>query len=463
MDNDIFCSPLDFLEALNSISSQKIELDTWQKEVLGFLWSEIEPFSEDLRQGKVVSKNIFIAVAGGRGCGKSVLLAIIGMWALSVFTQQTIVTVSANTESQIERSVWLAYEYLFNNLRLSLFLNRDGRRSFSAKKNPNNRIFWQIFGAASDLDKIRGTHADVTIRQYDESSGIGSEVFNTLFSGLVRGLNIILVFGNPVSSRGFFADIFIGANIYDFYKKNISILECEHLVKNLPSLEKHLEAVRASDPTGDRYNVEVLGQFPANSTSFFFSDFQIESCRVDLMPPITQDTVIGIDVAGGVGKDRTVIATRRQGVLCVRFVGQITTARLADMICEDFIRKTRFICIDAVAVGLGVVQSVQYRGGYVFTVMGNQASSNPSALNKRAELYIQLKAFLASGARILVPIGEKIILENELRSIKIDEKEQKFGKLKMCDKDELERSPDIVDALTYTFAVNQPTTTPIYA
>lgn len=452
-----------FLRALNEISSTKFYMNSWQLEVLQELSSQMQPLIKNLVQNHKVNKNIYISVAGCRGSGKSRLLAFIGLWALSVFSNyQTVVTISANTENQIEKSVWLAYEQLYNDLPFRIFLKREGKRCIASQTRQENKTYWQILGHDNNLTKIRGTHADVTIREFDEASGISPETFHTVLSGLVKGLNIILVFGNPVSTVGFFADIYLGANLYNFYKKNIAITDCDHLNINSEEMQNHIESVRRSDPTGDRYRVEILGQFPQNSISFFFSTFDVQECDLNLMPPIFPDSIIGIDVAGGTGNDRTVIAHRRENTLSILFVGQMNTAMLSQEILNKYLLLTKNVCIDAVAIGLGVVQNIQYQGGYVYQIHGSQPSSNPCALNRRAELYIQLKAFLDSGVKILVPYGQKNILIDELQSIKIDEKEQKYGKLKMSSKTDLPNSPDMVDALTYTFAIKPPTYQPIF-
>ena len=72
-----------------------------------------------------MNENIYIAVAGCRGSGKSRLLALIGFWTLAMFhMKQCVVTISANTEQQIEKSVWLGYTQLFSDLNLRILIKK---------------------------------------------------------------------------------------------------------------------------------------------------------------------------------------------------------------------------------------------------------------------------------------------------------------------------------------------------
>lgn len=445
-------NPLLFFDLLKTTSGSKFSMDSWQREVLAHLNHTL---TTDFQP-----QNILIALAGARGCGKSQIAAFIALWLLSITPHKnTIVTVSANTEAQISTSIWLAFTRIFRELRFDIFLSPTGKRSFVNKRRSENFIAWQIFGAGDDT-KVRGLHADVTVRIIDEALGVQDNIFHTILSGLTGGVNIVILLSNPISTIGFFADIFLGANEYGFYKRNISLFECEHIDSKSTFIQNHIDAVQRSDPTGERYNVEILGQFPTQSQGFFFSAFDIIEADINSFPPINYNTCIGIDVAAGVGADRTVISYRIHSTIYIPFIGQIKTPELTQKIMT-YLTQTRFIAVDSAGLGIGIVQGVQYYGGYVHPVNGGSSSQNPAALNKRAELYLQLKAFLDAGGRILCPYGQKGILSDELRSIRVEFPDGKNGKLKIGDKKQLSHSPDIVDSLTYTFALNQPSTNPV--
>lgn len=449
---EILLNPLLFFKLMKDTSGTDFSLDSWQIEVLEHINSH---FTRDFQ-----SKNILLALAGARGCGKSQIAAYIALWALaSTHHKNTMVTISANTQSQIATSIWLAFGRIFRELRFDVFLNASGKKSYENKRKPDNVVAWQIFGGGDDT-KVRGLHAELTVRIIDEALGVPDNIFHTILSGLTGGVNIVVLLSNPISTVGFFADIFLGANEYNFYRKNISLFDCEHIDSNSTFIQNHIDAVKRSDPTGERYNVEILGQFPKHSQGFFFDNFEIIETDPQNLQPINMDTNIGIDVAAGTGGDRTVIAYRFHQTISIPFIGQMKTPELTQKILT-YLRMTRFIAIDAAGLGIGVVQGVQYYGGYIHSVNGSSSSQNPAAMNKRAELYLQLKAFLDSGGRILCPYGQKNILTDELRSIRVEFPEGKNGKLKIGDKKELSHSPDIVDALTYTFALNQPNVTPI--
>ena len=66
-------------------------------------------------------KNIYIALAGGRGCGKSRLAALVGLWGLAYFSKiRCVVTISANTLDQIKRSTWVAMEEMHSKTLFKL-------------------------------------------------------------------------------------------------------------------------------------------------------------------------------------------------------------------------------------------------------------------------------------------------------------------------------------------------------
>lgn len=450
---EIFLNPVSFFKLLKDTSGTKFSLDSWQEETLRYLANE---FPIDFKH-----KNIFIALAGARGCGKSRIAAFIALWILScTHNKNTTITISANTESQIETSIWIAFTNMFKEMRFDLFLEPTGKTSFSNKKQEQNKIIRQVFGLGSE-NKVRGLHNEVTVRIIDEALGVQDNIFHAILSGLTGGVNIIILLANPISTVGFFADIFLGANEYKFYRRNISLFECEHIDCESDFIKNHIDSVKRSDPSGERYNVEILGQFPSNSQGFFFDNFDIIENDIDNFARIDYNTCIGIDVAAGVGGDRTVISYRIGATIYIPFIGQLKTPDLVNRIL-GYLQLTTFISIDSAGLGIGVVQGVQHYGGYVHSVMGNASSQNPAALNKRAELYLQLKAFLDAGGRLMCPYGQKGILTDELRSIRVEFPDGKNGKLKIADKRTLTHSPDIVDSLTYTFMLNQPNTRPMY-
>lgn len=455
-DTELFLNPSVFFNVLHTlVPDVPFSLNMWQKEVCNYIADELKTESKN--------KNILIAIAGARGCGKSRLAAFLALWILSVMQKKHVtVTFSANTESQIEKTLGLACNQLFSMLPFEIFLTKSGARQILAKNRPENRISWQVFGSMTgDPSKVRGLHSEISMRIIDEALGVKEEIIQTVLSGLTTGINIVLLLSNPVSRIGFFADIFLGANEYNFYHKNVSLYSCDHINIADPHLIQHIESVKTSDPTGERYNVEILGKFPTSTLGFFFNEFEIKEtsnpeCIFDAK------TVIGIDVGGGEGGDRTVIAARCYTSIFVLFAGQITIPLLVEKILE-YLQSTVNIAVDSAALGLGVVQSIAYRGGHVYRANGNAKSTNPSALNQKAELYIQLKSFLDNGGSIFVPHGEKNILANELRSIRVEFPDGKNGRLKIEDKEKLRHSPDIVDALSYTFLLNKPTPLPIFS
>ena len=166
-----------------------------------------------------------------------------------------------------------------------------------------------------------------------------------------------------------------------------------------------------------------------------------------------QPVIVGVDVAR-YGDDRSVIMVRQGGTLRdIRVYREIDTAQLTGYLCEvlNTLRDehpTTFI--DAVGLGAGVVDQCRARGFTVNEVLsGVPASDSQHYENKRAEMLDRVRQWLES--RGCLPAGYDWIAE-----ICGPEYDYASGRLRIERKEHMKRrglaSPDLLDAIAYTFA-----------
>ena len=166
--------------------------------------------------------------------------------------------------------------------------------------------------------------------------------------------------------------------------------------------------------------------------------------------------VIGLDVAR-FGDDATVFCFRR-GRYCLRFdcfkgLDNVEVANRATFYIKEY--KPAKIFVDAGGVGGGVVDILNDRGfkKIVQPVMfGSKAFASERYHNRRAEMWDEMRNWLASEQEVSIPDDEALCAELCAISKKYDSQ----GRLQLEDKDELKkrlgRSPDKADALALTFA-----------
>ena len=166
--------------------------------------------------------------------------------------------------------------------------------------------------------------------------------------------------------------------------------------------------------------------------------------------------IIGLDVAR-FGDDSTVFCFRR-GRCCLRFesfhgLDNVEVANRATFYIKEY--RPAKIFIDAGGVGGGVVDILNDRGfkKIVRPVMfGSKAMLSDRYFNRRAEMWDELRAWLASEQGVCIPDDEVLCAELSIAGKKYDSK----GRLQLEEKDEIKkklgRSPDKADALALSFA-----------
>lgn len=200
----------------------------------------------------------------------------------------------------------------------------------------------------------------------------------------------------------------------------------------------------------EQYPIVAEEAFRSSDTSFIDVN-AVREARKATMEGVGA-LVCGVDPAAG-GKDSTAIVLRqgRKVLKAWRFKRPDTmeiVGRCVDVLNEY---KVDMMFVDAVGLGLGIYDRLVELGykDRVMDVKASRKADNPEAyFNKRAEMWDRMSEWLDNGA----DIPDSDVFEGDLLMLKAEFDSSR--RLKMQSKAKLNSSPDLADALSFTFALN---------
>lgn len=401
-----------------------------------------------------------LAVASGRGIGKSALVSWIILWALSTAIGCSVV-VTANTESQLKDKTWAELgkwhtmalnSHWFDKQALSLrpmkWLADALKKSF---------IDTGYYYAQAQLwseenpDAFAGLHnPNGVMLIMDEASGIPKPIWSVsegFFTEPVL-MRFWLVFSNPRQPEGAFFDCFHADK--DFWNTvNIDSREVEGTDKAV-----YQKIIDKYGEDSDEARVEVKGQFPKTGSNQLIGQALLDEASSRTTSEYLNrglPRILGVDVARE-GDDKTVIM-RRQGKMTWEPIdfsipdNMEVAARIANII-EEF--KPHAVFIDK-GNGAGVIDRLRQLRYKVIEVNFGISAFEPSYKDKRMEMYQTAKEWLEEGG--VIPPHER--LKSDLMAHRFDytaTTNQKFLIDKKSMKKWYKPSPDYSDALVCTFA-----------
>lgn len=201
------------------------------------------------------------------------------------------------------------------------------------------------------------------------------------------------------------------------------------------------------------YPCTVVEAFQASGDPFFDAEM-VQAARESLITTSRGALVLGVDPARS--GDRTVICLRQGRVIKkIWKYKEMDEMRLAGILAKLIDRYDIDKCFIDYGSGYGTVdrlRELKY-GSIVTGINFGSKSSDSLYLNKRAEMYHNLRDWLNDGD-VTIPDDDDVALD--LAAIP-EAEETSSGKLKMKDKKlikkEYGRSPDIADAIALTFAM----------
>ena len=426
----------------------------WQRETLRALADHIKA-----NQGKVDMDTLRMAVASGRGIGKSALVSWLILWMLTTRIGSSVI-VSANSEAQLrsvtwgELSKWSAmlinahwWEPSATKLTPAKWLTDIVERDL--KKGTR---YWAAEGklwSEENPDSYAGVHNhDGMMLIFDEASGIPDSIWSVGAGFFTENIldRYWLAFSNPRRNQGYFFECFHGKR--DFWRsKQVDARTVEDTDKQV---YEQIIAEYGSDSYQAR--VEVYGEFPSEGDDQFISPQLVDDAvKRPRYADATAPVVIGIDPARG-GADSTVIVVRqgRDIKAIKRYQGEDTMAIVGRVIeaIEEY--KPVLAVIDEGGLGYGILDRLhEQRYRVVKGVNFGWKAKHQMYLNKRAELWGAMKEWLKSAS---IPDDRRF--KSDLTGVMV--KPTSSGVIQLESKKDMKArglaSPDAADALAVTFA-----------
>jgi hypothetical protein len=282
---------------------------------------------------------------------------------------------------------------------------------------------------------------------FDEASKISDRIWEVTDGIFTTKKNIWLVCGNGTRNAGRFYDCFHKNKKY-WKTWQIDSRNCR--AANKVYLERLIEQYGGEDSDQDR--VRVLGQFPRTATRQLISTDAVEKCQKhetegwELLPK-----VMGVDIAR-FGENSSTIAIRQgRKVHPVEVLPKMDLMATAHHVAEVIRRERPLqVFVDGSGIGAGVVDRLRQLNFSVTDVNGGNSSLNPRFLNKRAEMWWEMKEAV-EGLMELPPDSK---LKEELTCVEYDYTDK--GRIRLDRKSDIQEeygfSPDRADALAMTYA-----------
>lgn len=416
--------------------------DNWQEDVL----NEIGEYARKIASGENPGP-LQLAVASGHGIGKSALVAWIIGWFMSTRDHPQIV-VTANTETQLLTKTWRTLSRWHK-----MMLNRDWfdwtATKFSYKHSPEDWYAAATPWSENNPDAFAGTHDKNVLVIFDEASNISDVIWEKIDGAMSTKGAMWICFGNPTKNVGRFYDCFHKYKKW-WSTKQIDSRNAKHADKVW--VERFIAQFGIDS---DRTRYQILGQFPTTSTSQLISTKAIEEAQERELEPGAWEympKVMGVDIARFGDNSSTICIRQGRKVEEIEVLPKQDLMQTAHHVAEA-IKRVRPIqvFVDGSGIGAGVVDRLRQLNFSVVDVNGGNSSLNPRYLNKRAEMWWELKEFIESG-NCELPKDSK--LKEELVVVTYDYTDK--GRIRLDRKSDIMEdygfSPDRADALAMTFA-----------
>ena len=434
----------------------------WQEKILKKITTHIKR-----NQGRLDPEMFRMAVASGRGIGKSALVSWLILWMLSTRLGSTII-VTANTEQQLRSRTWAE---LGKWLTLSLNSHWFAKTATTIKPAPwfeealvrDLKIDTGYYYAQAQLwseenpDAFAGIHSSYGVCLImDEASGIPAPIYSVSegFFSEPTPDRYWFCFSNPRRNTGPFYDCFHGNKSY-WQTEQIDSRTVEGTDTALFSrmIEQYGEESTVA-------RVEVMGEFPrADDDTVIPMELIRGAVGRDVDLSSSEPIVWGLDVARFGGDNSALCVRQGNTVFEVETFASMDLMQLCGIIKNRYddatvLEKPQEIMVDVIGIGSGVVDRLRELN---LPVRGINVAESPSSkknyLNLRAELWFKIKEWLG-GRDCRLPEDEELVRELASPGYKYTS----TGKIKIESKEEMRKrgvkSPDRADALALTMATS---------
>jgi hypothetical protein len=426
----------------------------WQRQVLLDIAEHIKQ-----NQGKIDFDTLRLAVASGRGIGKSALVSWLVLWMMTTRIGATVI-VSANSESQL-RSVTWAEITKWSSMSINTYWWEISATRVAPAKWLTELVerdlkkgtrYWSLEGrlwSAENPDAFAGVHNyDGVMLVFDEASGIDDSIWAVAAGFFTENTpnRFWCCFSNPRRNTGYFYETFHGKRAF-WQNRQVDARDVEGTDKNV-----YQQIIDEYGPDSYQAHVEVYGSFPSESDDQFIpANVVDEAMKRAKHKDDSAPFVVGVDPAR-FGSDSTVIAIRqgRDIVEIKKYKGDDTMTVVGHIIETIEQYKPALVCIDEGGLGAGVVDRLKEQRYKVRGINFANKSKNPMMYgNLRAQIWGDMKQWLKDAS-----IPSDRYLKTDLISplMKPDSKGSIFLESKKDMKARGLASPDAADAIALTFA-----------
>jgi len=432
----------------------------WQEKILRDIGIHIQR-----NQNTNIPEMFRLALASGRGIGKSALVAWLVLWMLSTRIGSTVI-VTANTEQQLRSRTWAELgKWLTLSINGHWFIKTattlKPQQWFEELLIRDLQIDTGYYYAQAQLwseenpDAFAGIHSSYGVCLImDEASGIPAPIFSVSEGFFTEPTEnrFWFAFSNPRRNSGPFYDAFHSKRSF-WQSDQIDSRTVDETDKNL--FQKMLEQY-GEDSTVAR--VEVLGEFPrADDDTVIPIELARAAVNRDVSLTASEPVLWGLDVAR-FGVDNSALCIRQGNtVFEIKVFRSMDLMQLCGAVKNLYDGATALnlpqeILIDVIGLGSGVVDRLAEQG---LPVRGINVAESPASkrnyLNLRAELWFAMKDWLAQ-RDCRLPDDDELIAELVSPSYTYTSS----GKLKIEGKRQMKKrgikSPDKADALALTMA-----------
>lgn len=435
-------------------SLENRQLEEWQTGLLKSVGHKIISIEEAIRE----------ATVSGNGVGKSAIVSILILWAMSTF-EDTRGVVTANTETQLKTKTWAELGKWF-----AMFIAKDLFRLTATalfSRDPDRERTWRIDmvpWSEHNIVAFQGLHNEGKrlLIIFDEASAIPDGIHEAADGCMTDAgtQRIWLMFGNPNSPTGRFREAFSGGR----FSSRWSTRAVDSRTVSFTDKKESQNWIDDYGEDSDFVRIRVRGIFPrAGTIQFIGADIVREAGLRDVGTHVFDALCIGVDVAR-FGDDESVIYFRKgrdgRSIPPIRMRGA-DTMTLAGKVAEVYLtERADAVFVDGGGVGGGVVDRLRQLRVPVIEVQFGAKSDNNFGIaetgigyaNKRAEIWGATKEWLKTGAIPLIPDLESGLTGPEYGFKDIGGTSCILLESKESMKKRGLSSPDMADGLALTFA-----------
>jgi hypothetical protein len=434
--------------------------DEWQCDFLTQLGEDIKTNNFN---GRDPVEPIRMTVVSGRGVGKSTMSAWLVKYILDT-RPYSVGTVTANTASQLRTKTWAEVGKWHNiSATKDMFKYTLSSNEMSlVHVDPVLKNRWKCFAQtceSGNSEAFRGQHSDSTsFYIFDEASKIDDALFTVRDGSLTRGEPMSFDFGNGTRNTGRFKENCVGK--YRHRYRVWSVDSREAYTSNKSLIEQD---IKDFGEDSDYIRVEYRGLFPRQASLQLIANDKVEEAQKRLVPAPTLATplYIGVDVALQ-GSDSTVIYPRlgsdARSYPPRQFRG-LDPEQIAEEV-KQYYKELRQVGFTAAGIfidggggyGSGVFTHLRQMGIHATLVYpGRSALKSKDYGNRVTEMWAEMAK--AIGTDLCLPDSTNRIGKELAEELTEREAGQTLsGQLRLVSKTQLDKSPDIADALALTFA-----------